>query len=254
MRTLLLFDIDGTLIWTTAGSRAFRATFADMYGLADAHKRVDFSGATDARIFRRALEAAGRPDDPLEPVFSHYIGALARELEKDPGEILPGVPRLLEACLRHEGWYLALGTGNVRGGAMAKLAAHGLDGYFPVGGFGEDGPPRDQVLAAGIQRSENHYGGPFDNVIVIGDTHHDIDAARLVGAGALAVATGIPSSEELAEARPDFLLPDFSDIEGTMEAFQHVISGDTADGPDGAVQSAQSPHLPDSSADERDKL
>ena len=46
---------------------------------------------------------------------------------------------------------------------------------------------------------------------VIGDTPHDIECARVIGARALAVVTGSHTVEQLAAHRPDAVLPDLAD-------------------------------------------
>jgi phosphoglycolate phosphatase-like HAD superfamily hydrolase len=48
-------------------------------------------------------------------------------------------------------------------------------------------------------------------VVVIGDTPHDIDCARTQGCRCIAVATGTYSREALAEHDPDLLVDDLTD-------------------------------------------
>ncbi|MCC7124144.1 MAG: hypothetical protein IT178_04800, partial [Acidobacteria bacterium] len=63
--TLLLFDIDGTLVLTgRAGLRAMVATFADLFGVADAFAGVSMGGRTDAWLLSDALARHGLPDAP----------------------------------------------------------------------------------------------------------------------------------------------------------------------------------------------
>jgi phosphoglycolate phosphatase len=51
---------------------------------------------------------------------------------------------------------------------------------------------------------------PLD-VIVVGDTPHDVAAAKAHGCRAVAVATGRSSFAELADCGPDLTLQDLSD-------------------------------------------
>jgi phosphoglycolate phosphatase-like HAD superfamily hydrolase len=105
----------------------------------------------------------------------------------------------------------ALGTGNFRRGGEAKLRHFGIDHYFPgfPGGFGEEHEDRAVMIGAAIRRLSN---GDAPRVIVIGDTPHDVTAARANGAFALAVATGRDSQETLLAAGADAALPDLSDL------------------------------------------
>ena len=68
MRKLVLFDIDGTILWTDgAGRRAIReALIAEMgtAGPIDQGYRLD--GKTDPQIVRELMTAAGHPDAESE--------------------------------------------------------------------------------------------------------------------------------------------------------------------------------------------
>ena len=108
---------------------------------------------------------------------------------------------------------LGLGTGNLRRAAYLKLASVGLDGYFAGGGFGDDHVDRAEVLRDGAREIGWREGA---RLAVIGDTEHDIAAARALGAFALAVATGWTSMDDLASHEPDAVLADLSDRDRVM--------------------------------------
>jgi phosphoglycolate phosphatase len=93
---------------------------------------------------------------------------------------------------------LGVATGNVRAGADAKLAAAGLAGYFALGGYGSDSHLRAELVAAAIARGRQR--ADIREVVVVGDTVHDISAARACGAVACAVATGSDPAEALGHA------------------------------------------------------
>ncbi len=56
----------------------------------------------------------------------------------------------------------------------------------------------------------------LERVIVIGDTPHDIDCARVGGAISIAVATGGFTVEELRAAGADVVVADLSDTEQVL--------------------------------------
>src|SRR5262249_20144037 len=90
--------------------------------------------------------------------------------------------------------------GNVRAGAAAKLAVAGLDGWFDaeIGGYGSDSHVRAELVARAIERGRAR--GEVAEVVVVGDTIHDIAAARARGATVGAVATGGDPADALAGA------------------------------------------------------
>ena len=143
MQKLVLFDIDGTLIWTHgAGRSAIRDALHEEMG-AEAYEHVRFDGKTDPLIVRELLAAAGHPDaenpDRVEAVCARYLSLLGAELEtrSDSIEVLPGVHAILDALEKEEGTVLGLLTGNLERGAFLKLSAAGIDpGRFRVGAYG----------------------------------------------------------------------------------------------------------------------
>jgi phosphoglycolate phosphatase-like HAD superfamily hydrolase len=67
-------------------------------------------------------------------------------------------------------------------------------------------------------------GRPFApaDVVVIGDTPHDVDCARAFGAVAVAVTTGQFTRDELLAERPDHL---FDDLSNSDEVLRVILEG-----------------------------
>ena len=217
---ILLFDVDGTLTDTQgAGSRALKRTFAETLDLDGALDGIPIAGRSDSWIVAAGLEAKGRSVNgaALEQFKSAYVERLGEELERGGAFLLPGVEPLLAVLAERGGAVLGLGTGNFRVAAEAKLSKVGIWQYFADGGFGDDAADRAELLAAGVKRLSRD--GRAD-VIVIGDTPHDISAARAIGAKVLAVKTGYADPSELTTA--DWLLDDLSD---TASALALLLDG-----------------------------
>lgn len=216
---LFLFDIDGTLL--SAGGaprRAFRQALLDHFGTEGDAANNDFSGKTDPQIVYELMRAAGFTDghigDRLQGLFDDYLAALAIEFETETRHYLfPGVAELVPALADDPRIVLGLVTGNVEQGARLKLDHFGLWDAFEVGAFGSDDHGRDQLPAIAIERAEAKTGRRFrgTEVVVVGDTPADIQCARAVGAIAVAVATGNPSRQILADCEPDMLLDSMAD-------------------------------------------
>lgn len=213
--TLLIFDVDGTLIWTKAGRRAFNRALERFFGMADAAEGISMAGRTDLIIYRDICARFGLDPGTFGAFKLEFVAQLAEALNDDPGHVLPGVVELLEACAREPGYMLGLGTGNVEEGARLKLAPHDLNRFFPVGGFGDEGETRDDVIAMAIRRAESQAGAPFDRVVVIGDTPLDIACGKANRCLTVGVATGYHRREELQACGADLVVADFSDL-GTV--------------------------------------
>jgi phosphoglycolate phosphatase-like HAD superfamily hydrolase len=126
---------------------------------------------------------------------------------------MPGVQALLDEISRERRHYLALLTGNYERAAQIKLAHFGLEAYFSWGAFGDDSPDRQQLACLALQRAEQRLvpAAALRNVVVIGDTPHDVACAKAVAARAIAVATGNYSVEELSACGADAVLADLAD-------------------------------------------
>jgi phosphoglycolate phosphatase len=216
--TIILFDVDGTLVLTGgAGARAMSLAFEEIFSIRDAFAGIAMPGRTDAWILADAAAihgiAAGSAD--LARFREIYLRHLVRELQH-PGPrkgVMPGVTALLEALVRNDQVYLALLTGNYEDAARIKLEYFDLWRYFRCGAFGDDAPDRDRLLPRAMTRV-NACGGPAvpaSQVVVIGDTPLDVQCAAAGGARSIAVATGNYDVEALEASGADLVLRDLSD-------------------------------------------
>jgi phosphoglycolate phosphatase-like HAD superfamily hydrolase len=115
---------------------------------------------------------------------------------------------------------LGLVTGNIEEGARIKLLPTGLWAHFRVGAYGSDHMDRRRLPSLAARRAQALVGYPFapTDVVVIGDTPHDIDCARAFGAVAVAVTTGQYTRAELLADRPDHLFDDLADVDKVLAA------------------------------------
>jgi phosphoglycolate phosphatase-like HAD superfamily hydrolase len=221
---LILFDIDGTLLLSgRAGLRAMTRAFQQTFGITDAFKDQHFGGRTDSFLVSNALRAAGLPDTPEqhERFREIYIPLLAEEIEH-PGTghkgLMPGARELLEALHDHDDVHLALLTGNYREAAQIKLQHFEIWDFFEWGAFSDDHHDRNELVPLAKSRAETYDIPPeaIERVIVIGDTPHDIECARVAGAKSIAVATGGYSVDQLKEFGADAVLRDLSDTDAVI--------------------------------------
>jgi phosphoglycolate phosphatase-like HAD superfamily hydrolase len=198
VKTVLLFDIDGTLVLTGgSGRRAMISAFAKVHGSSDVFEGLSFGGLTDRALARHGLRALGRSTAETEAEIDHiletYLELLVAELERADGyRILPGVVRLLDLLVGRPDVAIGLGTGNVRRGAYAKLARGSLASRFAFGGFGCDAEDRTELIRAGAERGAAALAATRAEcrVVVIGDTPKDVAAAKGIGAVCVGVGTG----------------------------------------------------------------
>lgn len=217
-----LFDIDGTLLLSGgAGKAAMEAALHSTFGVPADSGGVPYSGRTDPAIGRDLFKHHNIEATPAnwERFLRAYLGHLPDCLSRHTGRVLPGIKALLDQLRKHDRVVLGLLTGNVEAGARLKLGHFGLFDYFAFGGFGDLHHHRDDVAREAWQLIEQRFKGLIrqDRVWVIGDTPHDVQCARAIGARVAAVATGWHPVDELGRCSPDLLLPDFSDPTPLLE-------------------------------------
>jgi len=221
--TILLFDLDGTLVSTggagrRAIERAFTSLFADRGGAREACGHFSFAGMTDRAIARAGLEALHLEPSEAEiaRVLARYVELLDEELAPAAApkfRVLAGVHELLDrAAARHE-VATGLGTGNVVAGAKKKLGVCGLWERFPFGGFADDSEDRPELILAGARRGAERLAQPLARcrVVVIGDTPRDVAAAAANRFESIAVATGQHPLAELATVGATLAVGELSD-------------------------------------------
>lgn len=216
MAKLVLFDIDGTLIYSAgAGVRAMTRALEEITGVAEGFKGIDCSGKTDPQIICEALEKLELPshDGLVATLLDLYLACLKVEVSKGKGHVKPGVQLLLQTLRDTEGIHLGLLTGNIERGARIKLESFGLNLYFPVGAFGNDDRDRNRLLPVAVERLRSTAGVTLTrrDCIVVGDTPRDVACAHAHGAPCIAVATGPYSTEALEVTGADLVVLDLSD-------------------------------------------
>ena len=224
MRTLILFDIDGTLVRGGAAKVAFETAMLETYGTAGAIDSFEFSGKTDPQIARELLRDAGLDDAAVDfglaGLWDRYIGELEARIGDNPMRLLPGVAGLINALDAEPDVALGLVTGNIIRGARVKLGSVGLAECFAVGGYGSDHEIRDHLPAVALERAFEAWGirFPAESAVIVGDTPRDVACGKHQGTRTVAVATGRIPRERLDRTGADAVFDDFSDVPAVMEA------------------------------------
>jgi phosphoglycolate phosphatase len=211
--TLLLFDIDGTLLHraTAEHAEALHLALKEVHGIdvtASARVSLNPAGRTDGEIARALLLNSGvsarRIDERAVDVRVACCEIFARLVPPDLSDkVLPGIPELLAELDGHDNVRLSLVTGNFEPIARLKLGHAGIGDHFPSrqGGFGSD--DEDRAALPHIARKRAGHDGiefPRTHTIVIGDTPRDIACARADDVRCYAVATGPFGVDELQSA------------------------------------------------------
>jgi phosphoglycolate phosphatase len=213
----ILFDIDGTLISTGgAGAASWRLAFDELYGIpADIGKFTD-AGMTDPDVGRMTFVAVLH----RQPERKEFTRLLERRLhhlhttveESDGYKVFPGVEELLPKLI-DDGYLLGLVTGNVEAAAHIKLHRARLNRFFSFGGYGSDASDRGELTRIALERAALVYGEAVaaDQVLVVGDTPHDVEGAHAAGVACVGVGAYHFTADQLREAGADYAIGSLAD-------------------------------------------
>ena len=106
------------------------------------------------------------------------------------GEI-PGASSLLTSLTIHSEWRVAIATGCLEASARFKMRAAQLPANEIPAAFGEDGPSREGIVRAAIERAKAQYREHhFELIVSVGDAVWDVRTARRLELPFVGVATG----------------------------------------------------------------
>lgn len=223
----ICWDIDGTLLLTNyAGVAAMKETIQDLYGLDHFEFTYGMAGRTDTYIARKAIEGIQghcTPDE-VTAMLSAYGKKLPASLVEKHGHLLPHVKETLAYFDQAPDCTSVLLTGNCEPAAHAKLAYFGIDQYFDydLSAFGEISELRDDLSRALLQKLQKKDPGVTpDQLLVIGDTPHDITCAQAVGVRSLIVQKGSSYARDRLEAfHPWKIIPE---LPARPEALRAIV-------------------------------
>ncbi|MBF0499107.1 MAG: HAD family hydrolase [Candidatus Riflebacteria bacterium] len=216
---LILFDIDGTLLSAgRSGYFALERAAIEILGAMRGLEGIILEGNTDSRVLYQISQRDGTslPSKELLSRFKKlYVEILKKEIV-GKGHLKPGIPDLLKMLAKKKNVQIGLVTGNFREGAEIKLQRFGIREYFSFGAFGCEHAERSELVRFAMERASRLKEGKAylaKNVVMVGDTVHDVIACRPWGIRSLAVATGSTSRGELAEAGADLAIDDLANVD-----------------------------------------
>jgi phosphoglycolate phosphatase-like HAD superfamily hydrolase len=212
---IVLFDLDGTVLTPIGagpgpGRTAIDRAVHELFGVAGATEGVRLSGNTDRGIARALLIKLGideaRHAHEIDRILAAYVRHFEEVLKgrkyRTIGDVA-GTTRALNAM----GACVGLATGNVRDGARMKMTSAGVVECFDLdkGGYGCDAEHRPDVLRVAVERCGGANAAP---VVVVGDTLHDVSAARAIGAKVVGVAMNETARRELHDHGANVVVDD----------------------------------------------
>lgn len=220
MKTLVIFDLDGTLLNTiddlaNATNFALRKLGYPVHGM---WVYPEIVGNGVRKLMERAL-----PDDArTEPIIRDLLSAFMEYYSEhccDATKPYPGIPELLGE-LTARGINLAV-TSNKYQSAVTQIISH----YFPDDNFtavlgNEDGFPRKPDPSI-VFKALSMCPTPKAETLYVGDSGVDMETARRACIESVGVSWGFRTIRELKEAYADHIISTPAQILDLLETTRH---------------------------------
>lgn len=233
---LILFDIDGTILLTQgAGVKAMADAGRELFGEHFTIDGVEFSGRLDTLIWNdlTRINNVLNSQEQHDRFRATYGRKLTERLQHNPtAKLLPGVRELVHAVLEIDHAMPGLLTGNYPETGRLKIRSAGLDpDVFKVNAWGCDAKLRRDLPPIAIEQHVRLTGRRLrgEEVVIIGDTPHDIDCAKAHGCRSIGVATGAFSVGHLRDAGADLAVENLAETQDLLRWMLQPAGGRYAD-------------------------
>ena len=227
---LILFDVDGTLVYSDKkDSYSFADTYEELYGMP--FPSIDWRNyphVTDTTIINTVIQDHfQRPfsQEEWDAFQERYISKLRHNRKHSPADFksVSGAAPLVNALLEHPDYVVGVGTGGWKAPAMVKLQHVGIhiDEEVVVGADGKS--RREAILDEAIIRAEQRAGRTFEKIVYIGDAEWDVRTTRNMELGFIGVRHR-GDVDVLMELGARHVIAEYTDMDTFLELVEEAQS------------------------------
>lgn len=216
---LVLIDLDGTLVDSVPDlAYASDAMMRDL-GLPEPGEDAvrNWVGNGVERLVKRTLtgDLHAEPEQALfdkgYPIFYKYY----LESNGQYSRLYPGVLEGLD-ILKAKGLNLGCVTNKAESFTLPLLKAKGIFDYFGIVVSG-DTLPQKKPAPEPLWHAAEHFNAKPENCLMLGDSQHDVKAARNAGFSVIAVSYGYNHGEDINKANPDAVIDSFVELDALIK-------------------------------------
>lgn len=194
-----IIDLDGTMLDTIPDFHVAINSMREELGLAPiTQEQITLMVGKGSENLIRAVLALDLAADQVEARFAQAMDAYQRHYLRINGQFSSLYPEVLEglSALKQQGLRLACVTNKPISFTTPLLAAKGLSSYFEVV-YGGDSLARKKPDPLPLLTVCADFGLPSAQVVAIGDSSNDAQAARAAGCPVLTVPYGYNHGEAI---------------------------------------------------------
>ncbi|NHJ39903.1 MAG: HAD family phosphatase [Asgard group archaeon] len=205
----IIFDLDGTLVNTLDYHiEAFKILFKEINRKIPYEEIEDNMGRTPKDTLLSLIPELNFNKKQLEILSKRKEEILTNLLSDIP--IFPGSKEILD-YLKYQKIIICLASSTPYFNVSKMIENASFSSYFDVIITGEDitiGKPNPEVFLKAVEKAKIDK----KHCLIIGDSPHDIEAAKTAGINIIAVATGKHSKEQIKETKPNLLVSSLTDL------------------------------------------
>ena len=211
---VILFDVDGTLLSNPVTEeseiRRYVATIRDVVGKTPSVDPSRFAGMVDPQICKILLTEVSLSNERVDhflPRVLTRMGEIYLKMEKKLA-LNPGVTGLLGILATSPTHITGVLTGNLTAVAEEKLTRTGIRPYFSELFCADKYFDRKTLVKDAVTNClVKHELRARQDVVIVGDTPRNIEAANASHATSVGIATGVYSLAQLREVEATHVYP-----------------------------------------------
>jgi len=222
MKTLVIFDIDGTLLYSNKiDSRCFAESYEAVFNYPfPSIDWRDYPHVTDHTIFGTVFQKQFNrtaTEEELDTFQTDFVERMKKKRVETPEEFqeVPGARITIENLLKDEHFAVGIATGGWQRPARFKLTHIGIDYTNIFDSYADYKETRDDIVNESIDKAKAIHTD-FQRIVYVGDAIWDVTTTRGMNLPLIGIRRN-GDRHVLADAGAKHILQDYTDYDLFLE-------------------------------------